>query len=143
MTLNRAAVLRGMLRRPGEAIWSYELSRRTHVENGLVGRILGQLETDGFATSWWAGRSATSDGPRRHWYRLTGEALGLRAEVLAFLAGDIDPGHYQDVLVIARAHDDACPRRNLVGECLCVGHDACPGCGHDGTQCSCCGLTHV
>lgn len=109
MTLNRAAVLRFLLRHPEEATWSYQVARQTHVENGLVGRFLSQLEADGYATSWWAGRDRTADGPRRHWYQLTAAGRALRAEVLAFLAryatpaarAEADP----DVLAAARDED--------------------------------------
>lgn len=122
MTLSRAAVLRYLLRRPDEPTWSYHASRQTLVENGLVGRVLTQLEVDGFATSWWAGPDGSDVGPRRHWYLLTPAGRALRAEVLAFLDGDLDPGHHPDVLAIARAHDDAaCPRRAGVRDCLCIG----------------------
>lgn len=103
MTLNRAAVLRHLFRHPEQPTWSYHLSRQTHVENGLVGRILAQLEADGFATSWWAGPEGSDAGPRRHWFRLTPAAAHLRFEVLAFLATDLDSDEHADVLDIARS----------------------------------------
>jgi hypothetical protein len=113
MTTNRATVLAHLLGRSGEGFWSYDVSKNTGVETGLVGRILAGLEAEGYATSWWAGRDGSdgsADGPRRHWFRLTERAQDLGADVSAFLHPDGDPS-------------------------------MCPGCDADG-RCSCCGLTH-
>jgi hypothetical protein len=126
MTLNRAAVLRYLLRQPHQPTWSYHVAQRTHVETGMVARVLIQLEHDGYATSWWAG-PAGSDvdvGPRRHWFLLTGDGLLLRAEVLAFLDREDLVASDPLLLELARAHDDACP-----------------GCTR-GAPCDCCRLTH-
>lgn len=124
MTLNRAAVIRCLLRQPEVPVWSYDVAKRTGVETGLVARILNGMEGDGYVGSWWASKDQTNQGPRRHWFYLTPEGRALRAEVLAFLA-EPPVGADPAILAVARALDDTCA-----------------GCTRDGGQCLCCGLTH-
>jgi len=124
MTVPRAAVLQYLYQNPQAPSWSYRVAKATRLDPGQTGRILARLEADGLATSWWGGKTKSSDGPRRHWFRLTLRGMALRAEVLTFLCGDVVAGPDPTVLAEARARGDICA-----------------GCTRGG-QCSCCGLTH-
>jgi PadR family transcriptional regulator, regulatory protein PadR len=71
ITSQVAAVLDALTVDAGGDHWGFEIIKRTGIKSGTVYPILARLEASGWVTSGWANDS--SSGPRRRYYRLTGE----------------------------------------------------------------------
>lgn len=80
-TMPTKAVARELLRRPTETRWSREMSfaikanTGNDIRRGTVGRILSQMETEGWLTGWYESRDDCRTRLPRHYFTITDDGL--------------------------------------------------------------------
>jgi PadR family transcriptional regulator PadR len=67
-------LLRMLLDDPTSKYWGFEIITKTHLASGTVYPLLARLERMGWLESAWDDEQQVS-GPRRRYYRLTGDGV--------------------------------------------------------------------
>jgi PadR family transcriptional regulator PadR len=74
MSPQTALVLEDLLSRAGQVVHGFEVIKATGLPSGTLYPILARLEAAGWLESDWEAQPA-SGGPRRRFYKLTGDGL--------------------------------------------------------------------